>query len=73
MSLLNNLVKATFVGGAIVGTAVAYARLNDEQKEKVQRGVNKVRRQVAEFIAPNDGAYTLPKEIEEELNALISE
>lgn len=73
MSLLNNLVKVAFVGGAVVGSAVAYARLNDEQKEKVQRGLNKVRRQVAEIIAPNDGVYTLPKEIEEELNALITE
>ena len=73
MSLLNNHVKVAFVGGAVVGSAVAYSRLNDEQKEKVQRGLNKVRRQVAEVIAPNDGVYTLPKEIEEELNALITE
>jgi uncharacterized membrane protein YebE (DUF533 family) len=73
MSLLNNLVKVAFVGGAVIGGTVAYARLNDEQKEKVQRGMNKVRRKVSDFIAPNDGAYKLPKEIEEELNALITE
>jgi uncharacterized membrane protein YebE (DUF533 family) len=73
MSLLNNLVKATFVGGALVGGTVAYVRLNDEQKQKLHQRLNQLRREVADLIAPNDGAYTIPKEIEEELNALIND
>jgi hypothetical protein len=73
MSLVNNLVKLAVVGGAVAGSAVAYARLNDEQKQKVQRDLTKLRRKVADLIAPNDGAYELPKEVEEELAALINE
>lgn len=73
MSLFNNILKVTFVGAAVVGSTVAYARLSDEQKDKVQQGMNKLRRKVADFITPDDGVYTLPKEIEEELNALITE
>jgi len=28
---------------------------------------------VADFIAPNDGAYDLPKEVQEELEALLND
>jgi hypothetical protein len=73
MSLLNNIFKVSVVGAAVVGSTVAYARLSDDQKAKVQRGLNKLRHKVADFITPDDGVYTLPKEIEEELNALITE
>jgi uncharacterized membrane protein YebE (DUF533 family) len=73
MSLVNNLVKAAFIGGTVVGSAVAYAHLNDEQKQKVQQNVARIRRKVADLIAPNDGAYVLPKEVEEELAALLNE
>jgi len=73
MSFFNNVVKVTVASGAVIGAAVAYARLNDEQRDKVKRGVNSVRRKVAEVIAPNDGAYTIPKEVEEELNALLND
>jgi hypothetical protein len=73
MSLLNNLVKATFIGGALVGGTVAYLRLNDEEKQNLHQRVTQVRRKVADFIAPNDGVYTIPKEVEEELNALIND
>lgn len=73
MSFFNNVVKVTVASGAVIGAAVAYARLNDEQRDKVKRGVNSVRRKVAEVIAPNDGAYTIPKEVEKELNALLND
>jgi flagellar basal body-associated protein FliL len=72
MSFFNNLVKTSIAGGIVVGSAVAYAQLNDEQRQKLHSGVNRLRRKVADLIAPNDGAYTLPKEVEAELEALLN-
>jgi len=73
MSALNTIFKATVAAGVVVGSAVAYARLSDEQKETINRGVTRARRKLADLIAPNDGAYDLPKEVEEELAALIND
>lgn len=73
MSALNTIFKATVAAGVVVGSAVAYARLSDEQKETIGRGVTRVRRKLADLIAPNDGAYNLPKEVEEELAALLND
>jgi hypothetical protein len=73
MSALNTIFKATVTAGVVVGSAVAYARLSDEQKETIGRGVTRVRRKLADLIAPNDGAYNLPKEVEEELAALLND
>ena len=72
MSFFNNLVKASIAGGVVIGSAVAYAQLNDEQRQKLHSGVTRLRRKVADLIAPNDGAYTLPKEVEAELEALLN-
>ncbi|NBX48405.1 hypothetical protein EBT25_00340 [bacterium] len=72
MSVLNNLVKATVAGGIVIGSAVAYARLSDEQKASINNSVSRARRKLADLIAPNDGAYTLPKEVEAELEALLN-
>lgn len=73
MSLFNNLVKASIAGGVVIGSAVAYANLNDEQRQKLNSGINRLRRKVSDLIAPNDGVYTIPKEVEEELAALIND
>lgn len=73
MSFLNNLVKASIAGGVVIGGAVAYARLNDEQRQKLNSGVTRLRRKVSDLIAPNDGVYTIPKEVEQELEALIND
>lgn len=73
MSVFNNLVKATVAGGVILGSAVAYARLSDEQKASISNGVTRARRKLADLISPDDGAYNLPKEVEEELAALIND
>jgi hypothetical protein len=73
MSTMNALFKATVAAGVVVGSAVAYARLSDEQKDTIRHGVTRARRKLADLIAPNDGAYNLPKEVEEELAALIND
>lgn len=73
MSLFNNLVKASIAGGIVIGSAVTYARLSQEQREMIEQKVTKLRRKVADFIAPNDGAYDLPKEVEAELAALLND
>ena len=73
MSLFNNVIKVTVAGGVVIGSAVAYARLSDEQRQTIKQGVTKIRRKVADFIAPNDGAYDLPKEVQEELEALLND
>jgi hypothetical protein len=73
MSFLNNLVKASIAGGVVIGSAVAYAQLNDEQRQKLHYGVNRLRRKVSDLIAPNDGVYTIPKEVEAELEALLND
>lgn len=73
MSTLNNIVKASIAGGIVIGSAVAYARLSQEQREMIEQKVTKLRRKVADFIAPNDGAYDLPKEVQEELEALLND
>lgn len=73
MSLFNNIIKASIAGGVVIGSAVAYARLSDQQRETIKHGVTKLRRKVADFIAPNDGAYDLPKEVQEELEALLND
>jgi hypothetical protein len=73
MSLFNNLVKASIAGGVVIGSAVAYAQLNDEQRQKLHYGVNRLRRKVSDLIAPNDGVYTIPKEVEAELEALLND
>ena len=72
MSFVNTVFKATVAAGVVVGSAVAYARLSDEQKEVIKGQTRRLRRKVADFIAPNDGAYDLPKEVEEELAALLN-
>jgi len=72
MSLFNNLVKASIAGGVVIGSAVAYAQLNDEQRQKLNSSVNRLRRKVSDLIAPNDGVYTIPKEVEAELEALLN-
>jgi hypothetical protein len=72
MTFFNNLVKASIAGGVVVGSAVAYAQLNDEQRQKLHSGVNRLRRKVADLIAPDDGVYTIPKEVEAELEALLN-
>ena len=72
MSLFNNLVKASVAGGVIIGGAVAYARLSDEHRQKLNSDVTRLRRKVADLIAPNDGAYTIQKEVEAELEALLN-
>lgn len=73
MSTFNNIVKASIAGGIVIGSAVAYARLSQEQREMIEQKVTKLRRKVADFIAPNDGAYDLPKEVQEELEALLND
>ena len=75
MSLFNNLIKASVAAGITAGAAVAYAQLNEEQRGKLKRGVNSVRRKLADIVAPSeDGViYDLPKEVEAELNALIND
>ena len=73
MSLFNNIVKASIAGGVVIGGAVAYAQLNDEQRQKLNSRVTRLRRKVADLIAPNDGAYTIPKEVEAELEALLND
>lgn len=73
MSTLNNIFKASIAGGIVIGSAVAYARLSQEQREMIEQKVTKLRRKVADFIAPNDGAYDLPKEVQEELEALLND
>ena len=73
MSFLNNLVKASIAGGVVIGGAVAYAKLTDEQRQKLNSGVTRLRRKVSDLIAPNDGVYTIPKEVEQELEALIND
>lgn len=73
MSTFNNIIKASIAGGVVIGSAVAYARLSQEQREMIEQKVTKLRRKVADFIAPNDGAYDLPKEVQEELEALLND
>jgi menaquinone-dependent protoporphyrinogen IX oxidase len=73
MSLFNNIVKASIAGGVVIGSAVAYARLSQEQREMIEQKVTKLRRKMADFIAPNDGAYDLPREVQEELEALLND
>ena len=73
MSLFNNVIKVTIAGGVVIGSAVAYARLSQEQREMIEQKVTKLRRKMADFIAPNDGAYDLPKEVQEELEALLND
>ena len=73
MSTMNALFKATVAAGIVVGSAVTYARLSDEQKDTINRGITRARRKLADLIAPSDGAYDLPKEVEEELNALLND
>jgi len=72
MSTFNTLFKATVAAGVVVGSAVAYVRLSDEQKNTIRSGVTRARRKLADLIAPNDGAYDLPKEVQEELEALLN-
>lgn len=72
MSFVNTVFKATVAAGIVVGSAVAYARLSDEQKELIKGQTMRLRRKVADFIAPNDGVYTIPREVEEELSALLN-
>jgi hypothetical protein len=73
MSLFNNLVKASIAGGVVIGSAVAYTRLNDQQRQALNSDLNRLRRKVADLIAPNDGVYTIPKEVEAELEALLND
>lgn len=73
MSLFNNVIKLSLLGGALVGSAVAYSQLPPESREKIKQGVTRARRKVADLIAPNDGAYTIPKEVEAELEALLND
>ena len=73
MSLFNNLVKASIAGGVVIGSAVAYTRLSDEHRQKLHSDINRLRRKVSDLIAPNDGVYTIPKEVEAELNALLND
>lgn len=73
MSLFNNLVKASIAGGVVIGGAIAYARLSDEHRQKLNSDVTRLRRKVSDLIAPDDGVYTIPKEVEAELEALLND
>jgi hypothetical protein len=73
MSLFNNVIKLSVLGGALVGSAVAYSQLPAERREKIKQGVTRARRKLSDLIAPNDGAYTIPKEVEAELEALLND
>jgi len=73
MSLFNNVIKLSALGGALVGGAVAYSQLPPERREKIKQRVTQARRKIADLIAPNDGAYDLPKEVQEELEALLND
>lgn len=73
MSLFNNVFKLSLLSGAVIGGAVAYSNLPPEGREKIKRGVISARRKLADLIAPNDGVYTIPKEVEAELQALIND
>ena len=73
MSLFNNVLKLSLLGGAVIGGAVAYSNLPPERREKIKQGVTRARRKLSDLIAPNDGVYTIPKEVEAELQALIND
>lgn len=73
MSLFNNVFKLSVLGGAVIGSAVAYSNLPPEGREKIKQGVTRARRKLADLIAPNDGVYTIPKEVEAELAALLND
>lgn len=73
MSLFNNVFKLTLLGGTVIGGAVAYAQLPPEGREKIKQGVIRARRKLSDLIAPDDGVYTIPKEVEAELAALIND
>lgn len=73
MSLFNNVFKLSLLSGALIGGAVAYGQLTPEDRQKIKRGVISARRKLADLIAPNDGVYTIPKEVEAELQALIND
>jgi hypothetical protein len=73
MSLFNNVIKLSVLGGALLGSAVAYSQLPPERREKIKQGVTRARRKLSDLIAPNDGVYTIPKEVEAELEALLND
>jgi hypothetical protein len=73
MSLFNNVLKLSLLGGAVIGGAVAYSNLPPERREKIKQGVTRARRKLSDLIAPDDGVYTIPKEVEAELQALIND
>jgi hypothetical protein len=73
MSLFNNVLKLSLLGGAVIGGAVAYSNLPPERREKIKQGVTRARRKLSDLIAPNDGIYTIPKEVEAELQALLND
>ena len=73
MSLFNNVLKLSLLGGAVIGGAVAYSNLPPERREKIKQGVIRARRKLSDLIAPDDGVYTIPKEVEAELAALIND
>lgn len=73
MSLFNNVLKLSLLSGAVIGGAVAYGQLSPDERQKIKNAVTSARRKLADLIAPNDGAYTIPKEVEAELQALIND
>lgn len=73
MSLFNNVIKLSVLGGALIGGAVAYSNLPPERRESIKQGVTRARRKLSDLIAPDDGLYTIPKEVEAELQALIND
>lgn len=73
MSMFNNVLKFSLVSGALIGGTVAYAQLSADERQKIKTAVTRARRKLADLIAPNDGAYTIPKEVEAELEALLND
>ena len=73
MSLFNNVLKLSLLGGAVIGGAVAYGQLSPDERQKIKNAVTRARRKLSDLIAPNDGVYTIPKEVEAELQALIND
>jgi len=71
--MFNNVLKFSVISGALIGGAVAYGQLSPDERQKIKNAVTRARRKLSDLIAPNDGVYTIPKEVEAELQALIND
>jgi hypothetical protein len=69
----NSKAKAVLVTAAVVGAVGVYCTCTPTGRKAAKSFLTAGRNRLAKWIAPNDGAYTIPKEVEEELAALIND